>query len=493
MHEPSFSAQIKEPNVSGQFYTSNPGRLSAELDGYIRAAKVEPYEKKIGILISPHAGYKYSGPVAAYGFKAVSKNTANTVVILAPSHHFGFQGGGVWKDGGYKTPLGVAQVDEAFAQELLDQGKGFVDDRDVFAKEHSLEVQVPFVQRIFPKAKIVPVILGQNDPKMCESMAQGLNNVIKARDDVLVVVSTDMSHFHVQNKAKTIDAATLQAVKRGDPTAFWTQCQMRKMEMCGFVPVTTGMYLAKLRGLTSTDILNYATSGDVTGDMSRVVGYTSIVYYSPEEAGEKPAAVEQEPEQNQEPEVEGVGPLSLEQKKELIHIARTTIDELVRNGKKMEFKVTDPRLQEEEGAFVTIHKRGQLRGCIGNIIGRGPLHQTVRDMAISAASQDPRFSPVSADELKDIDVEISVLSKPRREKDPNKIEMGVHGVIVSRGFMNKGVFLPQVATDTGWSREQFLSTLCSQKAGLPADAWKKPGTQLDVFTANVFSEEDVGE
>ncbi len=493
MTEPTFSGQIKEPNVSGQFYTSNPARLSAELDGYLKAAKVQPSDKKIGIIISPHAGYQYSGPVAAYGFKAASKNKYSTIVILAPSHHFGFQGGGVWKDGGYKTPLGVAPVDEAFCQALIAQNAEYVDDRAVFAEEHSLEMEVPYIQKIFPDAKIVPVILGQNDPKLCKAMAEALNNVIGDREDVLVVVSTDMSHFHRQEQANALDAATLQAIKKGDPEAFWAQCRVRKLEMCGFVPVTTAMYLAQLRGLTGPDILAHATSGDVTGDMSRVVGYTSIIYYEPDQkAGDPPAAAaEKKPGPREDPQVEGVAPLSLEEKRELIHIARSTIEEWVRNGKEKEFNVKDPRLREEEGAFVTIHKRGQLRGCIGNIIGRGPLYKTVRNMAVAAASQDPRFSPVSADELKDIDVEISVLSKPRVETDPSKIIMGVHGVIVSRGFMNKGVFLPQVADETGWSREEFLSSLCSHKAGLPPDAWKRPGTKLEVFTANVFSEEDV--
>ena len=146
--------------------------------------------------------------------------------------------------------------------------------------------------------------------------------------------------------------------------------------------------------------------------------------------------------------------------------------------------------KEVEGAFVTIHKQGHLRGCIGNIIGRQPLYLTVRDMAIAAAAKDPRFNPVAVSELDDIDIEVSVLSKPYRAENPEEIEMGVHGVIVKRRF-NQGVFLPQVATETGWDRETFLSQLCSQKAGLAPDAWKDPKTELNIFTATVFSEHDV--
>jgi len=157
----------------------------------------------------------------------------------------------------------------------------------------------------------------------------------------------------------------------------------------------------------------------------------------------------------------------------------------------LEPTVDDARLSEAEGAFVTLHKGGQLRGCIGNIIGQKPLYLTVRDMAIAAASSDPRFRPVSKAELPDLEIEISVLSKPWKAKSADEIQMGVHGVIVSRGWMQRGVFLPQVATETGWNREEFLSQLCAQKAGLPADAWKDPKTTLEIFTATVFSEQDI--
>jgi len=185
--------------------------------------------------------------------------------------------------------------------------------------------------------------------------------------------------------------------------------------------------------------------------------------------------------------------LSSSQKAELLSIARKTVEDHVRTGKTFQPQVSDPRLSEIEGAFVTIHKQGQLRGCIGNIIGQQPLYLTVRDMAIAASSSDPRFSPVSKEELEDLEIEVSVLSKPWRAKSVDEIQMGVHGVIVSRGWMHRGVFLPQVATETGWSREEFLSQLCAQKAGLPANAWKDPATQLDIFTATVFSEKDVGQ
>ena len=157
----------------------------------------------------------------------------------------------------------------------------------------------------------------------------------------------------------------------------------------------------------------------------------------------------------------------------------------------MDVPEVDRRLTLNEGAFVTIHKGGQLRGCIGNIVTQKPLYLTVRDMAIAAATEDPRFPRVRPEELDQIDVEVSVLSLPRVIRDVDEIELGVHGVIVSKGPLHYGVFLPQVAEETNWTKEEFLSQLCAQKAHLPADAWKDPGTKMEVFTADVFSEKDL--
>ena len=187
---------------------------------------------------------------------------------------------------------------------------------------------------------------------------------------------------------------------------------------------------------------------------------------------------------------DGVAPLTIDQKKRLLEIAKQTINEYVKNEKTLEFSEKDSRLLEEEGAFVTIHKSGKLRGCIGNILGRGPLYETVRDMAVASSTQDPRFPRVQEKELKDLEIEISVLSKPWRVNSVDEIEVGTHGVIVSKGLFNKGLFLPQVATEQRWNRDQFLSNLCAHKAGLPPDAWKDPSVTLEAFTAQVFSEKD---
>ena len=179
--------------------------------------------------------------------------------------------------------------------------------------------------------------------------------------------------------------------------------------------------------------------------------------------------------------------LNKEQEKKLLQIARETLELFIKEKKTLDVLENDPVLNKELGAFVTIHKNGELRGCIGNIIGQGPLCLTIRDMAIESSTEDPRFSPVTAGELPDIDIEISVLSEMKKIEDPDVIEIGKHGVLVKKGFQS-GVYLPQVGAETGWSRDEFMTSLCAHKAGLPPDAWKTGACDIYIFTAHVFSE-----
>ncbi len=467
---------IKEPNVAGSFYGADPKELSDSIDQFEASAGDVPVDRKVLIAIAPHAGYIYSGPVAAYTFKAIARDHYKTVVIIGPSHYFPFEGISVWRAGGFKTPLGIMPVDEDFAQALLKESPQFQFLPQVFEREHSIEVEIPFLQKTFKGIRIVPVLMGDPDPKVCRDLAVALDKLIGERDDVLVLISSDMSHYYTYDVANRMDALTLAAIREMDPKKFFEGCLSRRMEMCGFVPVTTALILAQLRGIKHVEVLKHANSGDTAGDKSRVVGYSSVIFYSDLLGQAK----------NKE---EGIDVLSPAQKKELLKIARSTIETFVKTGKTPDVSTKDARLNEIEGAFVTITMHGALRGCIGNIIGTEPLVETVRDMSVAAASQDPRFSPVTPAQLKDIDIEISVLSKPRRVKDASEIQLGKHGVIVSDGI-HQGVFLPQVADETGWSKEEFLSELCAQKAGLPPDAWKDPSIALYVFTADVFSEKN---
>jgi len=461
----SWGNMIKEPNVAGGFYSADPKELSDSIDNLKQSTGPVATDRKVEIAIAPHAGYPYSGPVAAYTYKAIARNHYKTIVILGPSHFYPFEGISIWPRGGFKTPLGIVPVDDDFAQALLKENPKFLFLPQVFEREHAIEVELPFLQKTFDSVRIVPILMGDPDPRVCRDLAVALDKLIGQRDDVLILISSDMSHYYTYDVANRMDALSLEAIKEIDPKKFFEGCISRKMEMCGFVPVTTALIFARLRGIQHVEVLKHANSGDTTGDKTRVVGYSSVIFYKEQESK----------------------PISPAEKKELLKIARTSIETFVKTGKMPDITSQEARLNESDGAFVTILKHGILRGCIGHIIGQGPLYATVREVSIAAASQDPRFTRLTASELKDIDLEISVLSKPRQVRDASEIQLGRDGVIVSNGE-HEGVFLPQVALETGWSKEEFLSELCSQKAGLPPDAWKDPKTSLYVFTAQVFSE-----
>ncbi|MDD5618150.1 MAG: AmmeMemoRadiSam system protein A, partial [Candidatus Omnitrophica bacterium] len=304
-------------------------------------------------------------------------------------------------------------------------------------------------------------------------LAEVLIKVIKDRK-VLLVASTDLSHYHSYLKAIEMDSKVISYVKNTDAFGLWQSDIKNESEACGIIPVLVVLNYAKDLGLKS-QVLNYANSGDVTGDKSQVVGYVSAVFFK---------------ENRQEEAIKGEGEmLSQIQKKRLLEIARQSIGDYLSSGKRTNFEEGDVVLNSKRGAFVTLHeKNGGLRGCIGTFTSSEPLYKVISQMAIESATGDPRFPPVTKEELKDIRIEISVLTEPKLINDWRKIRLGVDGVIVRKGF-SSGVFLPQVATETGWSLETFLEELCSQKARLSPDAYKKPDTQLYTYQAEVFSEE----
>ncbi len=456
--------EVKAPNVAGQFYSADPAELRQNIATYMAQVNSVPVGQ-IQAMIAPHAGYVYSGAVAAYGYNAARNNKYSTIVVIAPSHFVPFDGVSLWPQGSFQTPLGMVDIDEDFTRALMKEDAQFRFVPEAFDKEHALEVQLPFIQTVFPGVKIVAMIMGNADAGVCQRLAKALDKIVGQRSDVLVIASSDMSHYHDYATAVREDDGTLDAIRRQDPEALFKGCLSGTMEMCGFVPATAVLLYARFRNLDHAEVLKYANSGDVTGDKTRVVGYSSTVFYKLPQASET---------------------LSKSQKERLVTVARNTLDEFVTKGSASEVKESDPRLNQVQGAFVTLTKQGQLRGCIGAIIGQKPLVQTVRDMSIAAASEDPRFKPVAPDELKDIEVEVSVLSLPQRIKDAAQVVLGTHGVIISDGGEHQGVFLPQVATETGWGKEEFLSELCAQKADLPPDCWKSPGTELYIFTADVF-------
>lgn len=454
---------VKLPNVAGSFYPQDAKELARLVDGYIAHAPVEQASAHIDIAFVPHAGYVYSGAVAGYVFKSLLKVPYQTVIVLAPSHFFSFSGAAIWSEGFFQTPLGQIAIDADFAKQLKSKTSDIVEKPEVFDKEHSLEVQLPFIQRAFPKARIVPIVLGSPDFKVSENIALALHESIGTRTDVLVLVSTDLSHYLPYDDNNAKDAKSIKAIEELQVPGFWEGNMSGTMETCGFVPATIGIMLAKLRGLTDVKTLKHANSGDSVGDRNKVVGYASIVFSKPQQL----------PQGAQET---------------LMALSRHALEDFVRHGRKATINITDPLLNQIQGAFVTLKKNGQLRGCIGNIVSETTLAHSVVNMTIAAASQDHRFKPVTPEELSEIHIEISALSVPQQVDNLESMVLGRDGVIISDANGHAGVFLPQVATDTGWSRQEFLEELCSQKAGLPRQCYLDRNVKKYIFTAEVFDE-----
>jgi hypothetical protein len=466
-----FSNDIKQPNVAGQFYPDNPAELSSMIDGFLNAANPLGVEGEIFALISPHAGYTFSGQVAAFGYKLIKDKSYKTVVVIGPSHTFGFRGVSVYPQGVFRTPLGDLEVDGEFTKKLLNRDIEISFIPMAFGREHSVEVQLPFLQKVLKGFKVVPIIMGDCSLSTCKKLADLLKEAIGNRRDILLVVSTDMYHGYDYDEAGIVDNLTLSYLKKMDCEGLYNGLREGKLQLCGGLPVVATLILAKELGHDKLKVLNYTNSAVVTARKVKgnwTVGYTSCVI--DQQKGEKTM-------------------LNKNQKKKLLDIARKSIESYLNTGSKLEVKETDPVLVKEMGAFVTLHEHGELRGCIGNLIGTQPLYLTVRDMAVEAAVGDPRFPQVQSGELKNIEIEISVLSPMEKIDSVDKIQLGLHGVLVKQGF-NSGVFLPQVATETGWSKEEFLSYLCAHKAGISADAWKDKSTEIYIFTADVFSEKE---
>jgi len=460
---------IKDADLAGSWYPASKADLQNLIQGYLDAANPSKIDGQAFAIISPHAGYRFSGPVAAYGFKAIQGRGIKTAIIIGFSHRILFDGIAIYDRGSWRTPLGDIKVDEALAKDIISKNPRVKFGPKLFDNENSVEMQLPFVQVVFKDAKVVPIAFGGASFEDAEILADALAKSLKGRSDYIVIASTDMSHYLPYQSAASTDSYTISLLNKMDARALYNESMSREATplLCGVMPVTATLLAAEKMGFNKIDVLKYANSGDTSGDKTRVVGYVSALIYK-------------EGESNM---------LNDSQRKRLLQIARESITSYLKDGKKKNFTESDPILNEPMGAFVTLHERGQLRGCIGNMIGRGPLYQTVTDMAVEAATGDPRFPQVSSGEMDKIDIEISVLSPLKRVKSYEEVKIPGHGVLVRRGF-SSGVYLPQVATETGWNREEFLTSLCGHKAGLPPDAWKDPSTEIYVFSAEVFGEKE---
>ena len=480
-----FAQEIKEPNVAGQFYPRDKTELSRQIDGLIKKANPSDFKGDIFGLISPHAGYDFSAQTAAFGYKLIQGRPYKTVIVIGPSHYYGFgysvanhgppasgfTGVSVYASGKFRTPLGDVDIDSDFARKIISPAQNISFIPEAFNKEHSVEVQLPFLQKALNGFKLVPIVVGDCDFKTLDELAVLLSEAIGQRRDVLLVASTDLTHSYDYRETEIVDKLTLSYLEKMSPEDIYEKLKEGTIQMCGGFPVVAAILSARKLGQNELKILDYTNSAVVTG--KRIKGNWTVGYVS---------AVIVKEEKNSE----GIM-LDTKQKKRLLEIARKSLEEYLATGSRLDSSEDDPQLKSVRGAFVTLRKEGELRGCIGNIIGDKPLFETVRDMAIESAIGDPRFPPLSREELKNIQIEISVLSPLKKLANIDEFQLGIHGVLIRKDW-HQGVFLPQVATETGWSKEEFLSELCAHKAGLSKDAWKDPQSEIFIFSAQVFSE-----
>jgi AmmeMemoRadiSam system protein B/AmmeMemoRadiSam system protein A len=483
---PAEKGPVKAAEYDGQFYPSDASELRSQIRGFMEKASPKEEKGTIAALICPHAGYVYSGQVAAWGYKLIEGKPYSTVVVIAPTHHVDFRGFAIYGKGSFETPLGSIAVNADMAKKLKESCRCADFNEVPFSGEHSLEVQLPFLQTALRGFTIVPIIAGDAGLDDCKALAGALKKCFVA-GKTLVVASSDMSHYYPYDTAVKMDKKALSYVEKNDAEGLEKGAAAGQCEFCGIRPVLVALELAK--ELKARPVVqSCANSGDVTGDRGKVVGYSSVAFYT--EEAKTDAKKEAEAVQGDHVKTEDF--INPDDRKMLLSMARQTLEEFLKSGKPPEFFKDGnipENLKKEAGMFVTLHRKGQLRGCIGYVVGRDPIYKAVVSLAISSATQDPRFYPVKYEELKDIDIEISVMSPLKKVASADDIIMGTHGVYIKKGF-NSGLFLPQVATETGWDKVTFLRQLCSGKAGLPQDAWKEKDTEIYVFTADIFGEKE---
>jgi AmmeMemoRadiSam system protein B/AmmeMemoRadiSam system protein A len=468
---------VRKPAVAGTFYPGETEELRQVIERMLDDVPQRPLEGDLVALISPHAGYPYSGSVAAYGYSKLKRNQFQRVVVISPSHIDSFQGAAVYNGDGYETPLGIIPVDIEFAKALSEKSSRIqYSDRGhktgmMGRGEHALEVQLPFLQVVLGEFKLVPIIMGEQSIETCRSLSRALADLI-IEQDTLIVASSDLSHFHSYDEAVELDRKVTNAIQHWDYLSLSQNLASRKWEACGGGPIVAAMMAAEKLGANKSEILRYANSGDVLyGDRGRVVGYTSAALTRKKGIVSGTYVIE----------------LTDKDKQELFQIARASIREIVTKGRPAKIDPpSSPALLEEAAVFVTLKIHRQLRGCVGSIIATESLYQAVASSAVNAAINDRRFRPVSVSEIDDLEYEISVLSPFRRISDMSQIEVGKHGILMEKGPY-RGLLLPQVATANGWDRETFLEHTCL-KAGLPRDAWKNSDIDVLIFSANVFGE-----
>lgn len=520
MREESANYGDRRAVAAGRFYSASPEVLRTDLKALFSKVSGQKEYQGVRAIISPHAGYLFSGVVAASAFASVPpKQKFSNIVIIGSSHRAAFNGASVYGEGDFITPLGRVSVNREIAGALRKESELFRHGTEVHDEEHSIEVQLPFIQYRFGNhAPVVPVLIGTGDLSVIESVAESL--IPWFTPDNLFIISTDFSHYPSYNDARATDRATAKAILSGNPDELTetlrkfreTDIKGLSTNMCGWAAGLALMYLTSGETSLGYHHLLYRNSGDSQyGDRDSVVGYHSFVIADDSACEDVDSmAVDEELEENSllseesgsednkfEADDSGLKDdkgLKVDafrftdiDRKTLFKIARASIVSGLERGTRYQVGYSEGSgaIRKSGGVFVTLYLNGELRGCIGKIVSSEPICNNVAEMAFSAAFSDPRFPALTAGEYRLIAIEISIISPLLRINKKEEIIIGKHGLYI-RKEGRSGVLLPQVASERGWTVEQFLRHTARDKAGIGEDGWKD--AELSVFETLILKE-----
>ena len=459
----------RQPAVAGSFYPAIKDELKADVLRFL--ANTYARKSNTWAIVSPHAGYVFSGQVAANAIVQFDpEKSYDNVFVVGVSHNKAFNGASVYNLGDYIIPGAEIKVNTQLATDFINSSDVFFCDKQAHDVEHSLEVQLPFLYYHLKKDfKIVPILIGTKDTDILKQIAEKLEPYFNENN--LFVISSDFSHYPNYNDAVENDERTANAFISNKPENLINiiNDNLEKnipnlaTSACGASAMLVLMYLTENKNDYKYEIIDYKNSGNSQyGDKNQVVGYYAISLRKKVQFD-----------------------LTISEKEILLEIARNTLDSYIANEKvvKIDEDTLSENLKKNIGAFVTLTKKGELRGCIGRFMPDIPLWTIVQDMVIAAATQDSRFSPVNVNELNDIEIEISVLTPLQKISSADEVIVGRDGIYIKKGGLS-GTLLPQVATDNNWSKNEFLEYCSEHKAGIGKDGWKD--ADLFIYQAIIF-------
>jgi AmmeMemoRadiSam system protein B/AmmeMemoRadiSam system protein A len=436
------TAMIRKPVVAGSFYPASPSKLEEMVTGMVDDSA--PRKEVVG-LICPHAGYIYSGPVVGAAISRI--RFTDTFIIMGPNHTGLGKPFSIMTSGTWETPLGNVEIDAELAQKLVGNSSYLEEDVNAHLREHSVEVQVPFLQHFKKDVRIVPIVLSHASGSVYKEIGLEIAEVLNGLErDVIILASSDMTHYEPEEQAKRKDSSAIEAILRLDEDELLERIAEQNITMCGYAPVVALISAAKAMEARRAELVRYQTSGEASGDYSSVVGYAGLII----------------PKQAMSP---------------LVKLAHEAIDAYVKEGRIMQSPaMLTPEMKEKAGVFVSIHKGGELRGCIGTFEPSRPsVAEEIIVNAISAAVRDPRFEPVQEEELKNLDISVDVLTPPEPIESKEQLNPKKYGAIVQRGA-RRGLLLPDLeGVDTA---EQQID-ICRLKADI------MPGEKVRLYRFEV--------